>query len=31
MRGHPGGRTPKQIRSGAAVELKKIARRSSKR
>jgi len=31
MRGKPGGRTPKQIRSGAAVELKKIARRSAKR
>jgi hypothetical protein len=31
MRGNPGGRTPKQIKSGAAAELRKIARRSSKK
>jgi hypothetical protein len=31
MRGKPGGRTPKQIQSGAAAELRKIARRSSKK
>jgi len=30
MRGKPGGRTPKQILSGAAVELRKIARRKAK-
>jgi hypothetical protein len=30
MRGKPGGRTPAQILSGAAVELRKIARRKAK-
>jgi acetyl esterase/lipase len=30
MRGKPGGRTPKQILSGAAVELRKIARRKAR-
>ena len=31
MRGKPGGRTPKQIQVGAAAELRRIARRSSKK
>lgn len=31
MRGKPGGRTPRQIMTGATTELRKIARRRSKR
>jgi hypothetical protein len=31
MQGKPGGRTPRQIMTGAALELRKIARRSAKR